>query len=132
MSKKFPKIIKSELATVTICKNIVVFEANPDVLVTIKSSISLLTRSLIEVGSRPMVYISHRINNYAVNPIDYKYLERLPNLKGIAVVGYTKMAQESVKLEENFFKKPILSFSTFDEAKIWADQLISKSTTVLH
>ena len=120
-----PDIIQSELGTVTISESTVIFEANPDVLISFRTGFTLLMRIVTKVGARSVVYISNRINDYAVDPTDYKYLEMIPNLKGIAVVRSSTKVQNSINLEKHFFKKPFRLFSTITEAKSWAEVLLA-------
>ena len=76
------------------------------------------------VGSRPFVYIANRVNSYSVNPNDYVYLEKVPTLKGIAIVTPTELGKKNAELELNFFRKPMEIFDNVSEAYLWGKQLL--------
>ncbi|MDO1500455.1 hypothetical protein Q2T40_09980 [Winogradskyella maritima] len=74
----------------------------------------------------PFVYISHRINSYAVDPKIYTESAKIENLKGFAVVSTDFKAKSNVEIERLFFQKPFESFSSLEMAKDWALNIISE------
>jgi hypothetical protein len=120
------EVLETELGTIYFYDNIVMMEAKEDVVLSLKTGIFILLKVISMVGTKPVVYISNRINSYAVAPTDYKYLELIPNLKGIAVVNYLPHLRESVELERRFFKKPFESFNCLEDAKKWAQYMLGE------
>ena len=118
------KVFDTELGKIFIYDNLVIMEGKPNVVMTIKTGMSILIDVAKAVGIRPVVYISNRINSYSVDPNDYKYLEMIPHLKGIGIVTYNDRACEIAKLEEHFFSKPFKVFRNLDDAKAWADYVV--------
>lgn len=118
------EVLETELGTIYFYDNIVMMEAKEDVVLSLKTGIFILLKVISMVGTKPVVYISNRINSYAVAPTDYKYLELIPNLKGIAIVNYLEHLQESTELEKRFFKKPFEAFDNLHDAKVWAYQML--------
>ena len=74
---------------------------------------------------KPFVYITHRLNSYAVDPQIYFETSKISNLKGFAVVSSDYKAKVNAKVEKLFFKKPFETFSSLEDAFIWADKLTS-------
>lgn len=116
--------IENEYATVYFYGNLVILEANEGVSFSIKTGISLLIKAIAYLGSKPVVLISNRVNSYSVIPTDYKYLEHVPTLKGIAVVYHSEDTKAAATLEANFFKKPFRLFSDIQGACLWARELL--------
>lgn len=68
----------------------------------------------------PFIYISHRINSYAVDPTIYIHLSKITNLKGFAIVTSDRNVQASAHVEKLFFTKPFQVFDTLNEAIEWS------------
>ncbi|MEL6810944.1 MAG: hypothetical protein AAFP76_06375 [Bacteroidota bacterium] len=122
------EVLNTEIGKIYFYDHIVVMEAKENIVLSIKTGIFILLKGLKIVGTRPIVYISNRVNAYSVDPNDYKYLELIPNLKGIAIVSYNPIAHETAKLEKQFFKKPFKTFDTLDAAKEWALEMTYNKT----
>lgn len=120
-------VLHNELGTIKIYNNLIIMEANSDVTVSIKTGIFVLMKVVKLVGTRPMVYISNRVNSYSVDPNDYKFLNLIPNLKGIGIVCYNDLSAVTAGLETNFINKPAGIFRNMDDAKCWARELLSSS-----
>lgn len=118
------KVLDTEIGTIYIMDNMIVMEAKPNVNITIRNGMFILLKVVKLCANRPMVYISNRVNSYSVDPNDYKFLEMIPNLKGIAVVTYCPRRKQAALLEERFFRKPFKTFGTLVEAKTWAEDVI--------
>ena len=79
-------------------------------------------------NTTPFVYITHRINSYAVNPAVYRETSKIPNLVGFAVVSKNPIQKQQTKVEKVFFDKAFQDFETLDEALAWKDKLIRRPT----
>ncbi|AEH02450.1 hypothetical protein [Lacinutrix sp. 5H-3-7-4] len=95
-------------------------------LVTIEKSNLISSYALDFFKDKPFVYISNRVNSYAVNPEIYPDMLGISNLAGFAVVSKNAMALKNAKFEKMFFKKPFETFNTIDEAIVWTDTLIKE------
>lgn len=69
------------------------------------------------------VYITHRINSYAVDPNIYFRTSKIKNLVGFAVVTGKKIVIDNTELESVFITKPFKTFKKLDDAIDWANQL---------
>ena len=116
--------IENEYATLYFYGSFVVTEVNEGVSLSLKTGIHLLIKSISYLGSRPIVLISNRINSYAVKPVDYKYLNSLPILKGIGIVYHSEEGKRNAELESNFCSKPLRTFSSIDDAYEWTKTLL--------
>ena len=117
-------VLKTDLVTVYFYTDRVIVEAKEGVTLSYKTAFSILVMGLKYVGSRPFVYIANRVNSYSVNPNDYVYLEKVPTLKGIAIVTPTELGKKNAELELNFFRKPMEIFDNVSEAYLWGKQLL--------
>jgi len=117
-------VLRTDLVTVYFYTDIVIVEAKEGVTLSYKTAFSILVMGLKYVGSRPFVYIANRVNSYSVNPNDYVYLEKVPTLKGIAIVTPTELGKKNAELELNFFRKPMEIFDNVSEAYLWGKQLL--------
>lgn len=75
-------------------------------------------------NDKPFIYITHRINSYAVDPSVYKETSQIKNLIGFCVVSSNFMAKSNTQIEKLFLTKPLEVFDTLPEAIEWADALI--------
>ncbi|QRM90422.1 hypothetical protein FG167_14655 [Lacinutrix sp. WUR7] len=76
--------------------------------------------------SKPFVYITNRINSYAVDPAIYVETAKIFNLIGFAIVSKNNLAFSNSDIEKLFFKKPFLHFDTLSEAIAWSEDLVLK------
>ncbi len=120
------EVLDTEIGTIYFYDNILVMEAKEDVLISIKTGLSILLDVVKRVGLKSVVYISNRVNSYSVDPNDYKFLNMIPNLKAIAIVNYSEMNKQTAELEKGFIKKPCKSFNNLSEAKLWAHDMLNK------
>ena len=119
--------IVHEAANVYFYDNYVVIEVNQGVTLSYTSGFSLLVSGLKYLGTKPWIYISHRINSYAVVPTDFKYLNRIPTLKGIVVINKTKTNLGTEELEQSFSQKPFIVVNDFEEALAWGNDILKNS-----
>jgi hypothetical protein len=76
--------------------------------------------------NKPFVYITHRINSYAVNPTIYFETAKISNMVGFAVVSADPKQKIQIKLEKTFFNKEFKQFDTIELALEWKDNMIKK------
>ncbi len=117
----------NNFATVYLYKHFVVLEVNEGVIFSFHTGIMLLVKILKIYGVKPWFIISNRARSYSIDPNDYHHLERVPTLKGIAIVTNLAQARASAKLEVQFFKKPFEIFEDMETAYRWGLTLLSKS-----
>jgi|TARA_R100000306_G_scaffold12158_3_gene14275 hypothetical protein len=117
-------IMDSKIGTIYFYGNIVIVEAKEGVTLSYKNAFPILVKGLTYLKVSSWVYISNRINSYSLIPQDYKYLEKVPTLKGIAVVAKTNIGLKNTEVEATFFNKPFVSFSNLTEAYNWGKDLL--------
>ncbi|PVW15800.1 hypothetical protein [Marixanthomonas spongiae] len=117
-------VLKSKIATVYFYDDVAVVEAKEGVTLSYKTAFSLLISGLNYLRASSWVYISNRLNSYSLNPQDYRYLEKIPTLKGLAVVYESEIGKKNAEMEAKFFNKPFASFSNLTEAYNWARELL--------
>lgn len=118
-------ILKTRILTAYFYGNIVVVEADEGVTLSYTTAFSILVAGLKRLGNRPFVYVTNRVNSYSVNPNDYVYLEKIPTLKGIAIVAPNDLVRRNAQLELNFCKKPMKIFESLIDSVEWSEQLLS-------
>ncbi|MHA7059388.1 hypothetical protein ACWGOQ_0019330 [Aquimarina sp. M1] len=77
--------------------------------------------------NKPFVYISNRVNSYAVDPTVYHETEKIDNLMGIAVVSKNCRQQRLTELEGKFFEKKLKYFTNINDALNWKNELLQKT-----
>ena len=122
-------VLETSIGKVFIYKNIVIVEATEGVTINYKTAFSILVKGLKLLGTRPWIYIANRVNSYSVQPTDYKYLEKVPTLKGIAIVCYSSQARENAELERKFYKNPLDVFDSINEAYLWGKEILEGKIT---
>ena len=85
------------------------------------------TTILDHFKNKPFVYITHRINSYAVDPIIYKDTSKVKSLAGFAVVSGNDTARRAAQVEKLFLKKPFEIFNDLEHAILWADSIINEN-----
>ncbi|WP_203296333.1 hypothetical protein [Luteirhabdus pelagi] len=124
-SLKLTEKVISEIGTIYFYDRIVVVEINEGITLSYKNGFSLLLKGLQYLGTKPWVYVSHRVSSYSVKPTDYKYLNKIPNLKGICLAVHTDTQAQNAKLEEAFVEKPFLVANSLHDAIVWAEEILS-------
>ncbi len=97
-------------------------------ILSIDKSQKLVQDLLSHFNGRPFVYITHRINSYAVDPAIYNVAVQIENLVGFAVVSTNNLALKNAEIEKLFFKKPFKIFKDLENAKQWANTIVKNST----
>lgn len=107
--------------------NYIVGKFNEGVHVTKKNAAEPIQLAQEIYGEdKPVVYISHRVHSYSMDPVGYQEVsEMFPNFKGFAIVSKNKYRRMIAKLEKLFIKKPIAVFYDMDKAFEWADTLVN-------
>ncbi|MEM0516993.1 MULTISPECIES: hypothetical protein [Aequorivita] len=121
---KLEKVLETNIGIIYFYGNIVVVEAKEGTTVSHKSGFSTLLQGLAYLGTKPWVYIAHRVQSYSVKPTDYKYLNKVTTLKAMVVVAYSDIARSNAELESKFCKKPFAVFDDLTLAAIWGKQFI--------
>lgn len=121
----FKRSLSTEIAEIYFYERIVVVEAHEGATLSFQSGFSILLNGLQITGFKPFVYISNRINSYSVDPNDYKYLNKIKHLKGIALVCYSETAVQNAELEKKFCTKPLEIFRTLEAAHHWTQQQLT-------
>lgn len=104
--------------------DIVVMEAKEGIFLSYSEEVSVLLNILNILDSKPWGYIANRINSYAVQPIDYKYLEEIPTLKALAIVSYNETSYSNAVMESRFFKKDFKTFYNLEDAFKWVKSIL--------
>lgn len=123
-------VIENDIANVYFYDNLVVVEVTEGMNITIKNGLSLLLKILSTLRTKPWVYISNRVNSYSVDPNDYKYLNKIPTLQGIAIVDIKESGKASAILEQSFSKKPLKIYDSMTDAVEWANTILSKNNQI--
>ena len=120
---QFPlkKTLESKIGTVYIYDSFMVFEAREGVVMSYKSAFPFLMQGSQYLVTKNWVYVSNRINSYAIKPMDYKYFNDLPNLRAMAIVYYNDIAQSNAVLEAKFCQKPFQMFDNIAAAFEWGN-----------
>ncbi|WP_298320709.1 hypothetical protein [uncultured Aquimarina sp.] len=74
--------------------------------------------------NKAFLYITHRVNSYAVNPTIYLETAKIQNLVGFAVVSNDPRQKIQTKLEKAFFNKEFRQFDTMTSALKWKDEIL--------
>jgi len=88
------------------------------------------TKQLIKIAEslfpeRPFVYITHRVNSYAVDPKVYEPTSKIENLAGFCVVSSNFFAKSNAEIERLFIKIPFAIFDTLEEAETWTEKILN-------
>lgn len=117
-------LLKYDFCTMHIFSNHIVVIMNEGITITPEHNTTLLNIVDTYYRERKFVYISHRINSYAVDPAIYFETSKIKNLVGFAVVSADYKAKSNAEIEKLFFNKPFEIFADIDDAKAWANSLI--------
>jgi len=94
--------------------------------VDIDSEKSQLANDVIEENmSSDYGMIINRKAEYSIVPLDdYKILNRIENLKAIAIVKHNHPIGLPVKTEQKLFKGKLEEFTFIDDAKTWLNSIL--------
>lgn len=105
-------------------KNYVVATVKEDVVFDqphVKQILSFCTEIF---NNQPFVYISHRKENYNVNPTLYLNLHEINPLAGIAIVSKGTAGLQTANFEKQFSPVPFSVFENIDDARKWAVKIL--------
>jgi len=110
--------------------NIVVGEFKEGIHVTFENAALPIQIAEMTFGSqKPLVYISHRLNSYSMDPVGYReVVELFPNFKAFVIVAENKRRRMLAHLEKLFIKKPIKVFDNLEQAIEWSEEFLEKSS----
>ncbi|WP_425075164.1 hypothetical protein [Psychroserpens sp. S379A] len=117
-------VLKYDFCTMHIYDNHMIVIINEGVTVTPKHNEVLLNVADTYYKNKPFVYITHRLNSYAVDPAVYRETSKIENLAGFCVVSSDYKAKRNAEIEKLFLNKPFEIFDTIDEATTWASQVV--------
>ncbi|PKA84396.1 hypothetical protein ATE92_2584 [Ulvibacter sp. MAR_2010_11] len=120
------KVMETEIGNIYFYDNLVVVEAHEGVTLSYATGFSILVKGLQYLGAKSWIYIANRINSYSVNPNDYKYLEKIPTLKGIAIVTPSEIGKKNAALEANFYNKNFTVVDDLPTAYYWAREILGE------
>jgi len=109
--------------------NFIIGEFKEGTYVTFESALVPIQYAIELYGDqKPIVYISHRINSYAMDPVSYKdVIDLFPNFRAFGIVAKNKRRRMIARLEKLFVKRPISVFEDMNSAMLWAEEVIKKS-----
>ncbi|MCB4797402.1 hypothetical protein [Neotamlana laminarinivorans] len=119
------KALNLEIGTVKIYKSYLIVEINEGETITETSNNILIDIADAYYPTKPFVYISNRINSYAVNPVVYTKTSQIPNLAGFSVVSSNNLSLNNAEVEKLFVNKPFEIFTDLNEAIIWAENIVT-------
>ena len=117
------------IGTIYFYGNFVVVEIKEGVNVSFATGFSILLKGLRLLGGKPWIYIANRVHSYSVTPTDYKYLNRVPSLKGVAIVDHKDDSTAITKLEAKFCKKYFSVFNDLNNAFTWGENILQNHKT---
>jgi len=114
----------------------IVAEINEDVIYTWeehgKIVVEDIIRDLYNNNGKELIYITNRINNYAVKPSDWiKFYANNFTLKGYGIVNYSKRSYFNSILEKIFANTCFKNFTSLEEAIIWAKKTTSEPASMV-
>jgi hypothetical protein len=117
-------VLKYDFCTMHIYDNYMIVVINEGVTVTPEHNDVLLNVADTYYKNKPFVYITHRLNSYAVDPAIYKETSKIENLAGFCVVSADYKAKRNAEIEKLFLNKPFEIFDTIEDATTWVNQVI--------
>ncbi len=116
--------LKFDFCKMYIYNNYMIVVINEGVTITPKHNQTLLNVVDTYYKNKKFVYITHRLNSYAVDPAVYLETSKIDNLAGFAVVSKDFKAKSNAEIEKLFLSKPFEVFNTIEEAIYWSDLIL--------
>ena len=113
-----------DFCTITLHENFVVVVMKEGVNITPDYQDVFIEVTETYYANKSFVYITNRIHSYSVDPKVYREIEKIKNLKGLAVVSKNYQAKLNAQIERMFFNKPFEIFTNISDAYKWADNII--------
>ncbi|WP_282148286.1 hypothetical protein [Algibacter lectus] len=120
-------IVKTSVGVMQVYENYVIGIVNEGETVTDLSNADLFKIAKTHFKNKKFVYISHRINSYAVDPVIYIQASKIENLVGFAIVSSKKIARINSQIEQIFSKKPLKTFAEINDATEWANNAVREA-----
>ncbi|MBJ7880379.1 hypothetical protein [Gelidibacter salicanalis] len=116
--------LKFDFCDIEIYVGYVIVTINEGVTVLPKHNIVLINVVDTYFRNKEFVYITHRVNSYAVDPSTYFKTSKIKNLRAFVVVSKDFKAKANAEVEMLFFSKPFKIFDDLEEATQWAEATI--------
>ena len=120
------RILESHDSYIHFVDNTIFFEPKEERNLSFRREIDLLIKAAAHIGNIPFVYISNQCKHDTVFLYDYKHLEMMPKLIGIAIVRQNASDKGKIIFDKSNFKNPIEIFDSLVDAKKWSIALFSK------
>ncbi|WP_159020034.1 hypothetical protein [Algibacter sp. L3A6] len=120
-------IVKTSVGVMQVYENYVIGIVNEGETVTDLSNAHLFKIAKTHFKNKNFVYISHRINSYAVDPVIYIQASKIENLIGFIIVSSKKIARINSQIEQIFSKKPLKTFTEINDATEWANNAVREA-----
>ncbi|WP_299254587.1 hypothetical protein [uncultured Aquimarina sp.] len=117
---------KLSFALIEIYDDYIKVTMNEGITVSPKHNDVLLEMVDKHYNNKAFLYITHRVNSYAVNPTIYLETAKIHNLVGFAVVSNDPRQKNQTKLEKAFFNKEFRQFDNIESALQWKNELLEK------
>jgi len=113
-----------DFGTFYMFETFIVAEINEGIVFTWEDQAEIASREILDLydsDGHDIIYISNRINNYAVMPSDWvKFFKNNFRMKGYAMVNYTKSGHVNSLLEKLFISHKSKRFNSLKDAVQWA------------
>ena len=124
LAEKIQDIFLSEYGTFYFLEGVIIGEINEGVIYNWDAALEVIDAAKQHYGEHISVcYISNRINEYSVNPVDWLKFFNANLLNGYAVVSYTKINFANALLEKFFCKTKMQRFANLYTAINWSKQI---------
>ena len=120
-------LVKTSVGVMQVYENYIVAIVNEGETVTDFSNADLFKIVKNHFKNKKFIYISYRVNSYAVDPIIYIQASKIENLIGFAIVSAKKIARINSQIEQIFSKKPLKTFTDINDATEWANNTIKEA-----
>lgn len=114
------KTITLDFCVLEFYDHFVVSTIDEGVMIDLNAYTKIFEQCLYFFGTNPFSYISNRLRSFSVNPMVYKHVSSINNLKSFAVVSKNAISLECATIEKLFFKKSFEIFSDLELAKAWS------------
>ena len=116
--------IEMDFCTLKFYDNYVICFVHENENVTIQKSNDQTKVILDYFKKKPFVYITHRINQYTVDPNIYVDSSKIETLLGFVVVSKDILAVKNALSERPHLSKPFEIFEEIEDAILWAENVI--------
>lgn len=114
-----------DIGKVAVYNHYMIAELNEGIELTLEKTSELIGISELHFRNRDFAYITVRKNSYSVDPIIYRYIRKIENLKALAIVSLNTFDQHSFNFEKYFFsKKNMRLFQKTEDAINWIKTII--------